>query len=669
LEHTDARAAGGVERHGAGLFDRVRPPRTAAMGISSLLPSLRSIVRTKHVGEAYGGKRVAVDSYCWLHRGAYSCSVELVEGIPTDKFVTSFMKRAHMLRRCNVEAVYVFDGGRMPGKADEEADRRRARVEAKQKARAHKRAGNEVAANEMYQRAVDVSPEMALAVIEALKKDGFSTVVAPYEADAQMAYLVRHGFVDGVVTEDSDLVPHRCASVFFKMDNDGMGQEIRYADVVANRDLSFAGFTPDQFLEMCVMSGCDYLPSLPGVGIKKAHALMRRFKKHDAALRSLRFEGTPVPKKYEQGFKDALNVFKHQWVFCPVRLDMAHLSSAPPRGDDAENGERERDAYSSVDPPLSREDASRLIGPRHSKETARGVADGALHPMTLEAYAPLPTSGAPKHRNPSVASFFPGASKPRPRSADAVRETDYSYDAHTSALASASTPRFRAHPASADAADAADRTETEKTPCAVRTEPPRAPERWVTPPALTAANPSKRAFYALLRASPSRAVAESPLESRFGVRPATEKESPGKTAKRSRRTAVGLEGPRTRQNPDDVADADEAAATAHRAAEKREATEPPRAAAHPFYLTPRSTPASARSRYFAAPGVPAPPSTTRVSSPGRAEAAEAASDPAEASAARSEARAEKENETTATTTTTTTTAKKPLFERFAFGAK
>ena len=393
------------------------------MGISSLLPSLRSIVRTKHVGEAYGGKRVAVDSYCWLHRGAYSCSVELVEGIPTDKFVTSFMKRAHMLRRCNVEAVYVFDGGRMPGKADEEADRRRARVEAKQKARAHKRAGNEVAANEMYQRAVDVSPEMALAVIEALKKDGFSTVVAPYEADAQMAYLVRHGFVDGVVTEDSDLVPHRCASVFFKMDNDGMGQEIRYADVVANRDLSFAGFTPDQFLEMCVMSGCDYLPSLPGVGIKKAHALMRRFKKHDAALRSLRFEGTPVPKKYEQGFKDALNVFKHQWVFCPVRLDMAHLSSAPPRGDDAQNGERERDAYSSVDPPLSREDALRLIGPRHSKETARGVADGALHPMTLEAYAPLPTSGAPKHRNPSVASFFPGASKPRPRSADAVRET------------------------------------------------------------------------------------------------------------------------------------------------------------------------------------------------------------------------------------------------------
>lgn len=55
------------------------------MGIQSLLPSLKSITRTIHVGDAYSGKRVAIDSYCWLHRGAYSCSTELVEGIPTEK--------------------------------------------------------------------------------------------------------------------------------------------------------------------------------------------------------------------------------------------------------------------------------------------------------------------------------------------------------------------------------------------------------------------------------------------------------------------------------------------------------------------------------------------------------------------------------------------------------
>lgn len=361
------------------------------MGINALLPSLKSIVRTVHVGEAYGGKRVAVDSYCWLHRGAYSCSAELVEGVPTDKFIASFVKRAALLRRCGVEAVYVFDGGRMPGKAAEEADRQRARSTARDRARAHKRAGNSNAANEAYQRAVDVTPEMAKAVIDRLRAEGHACVVAPYEADAQMAYLIRHGFVDGVITEDSDMIPHQCKSVFFKMDADGVGQEIRYNDLALNRDLSFVGFTPDQFLEMCVMSGCDYLPSLPGVGIKRAHGLIRRFRGGAAALRALRFEGVSVPRGYEDGFRDALATFRHQWVFCPRRREMVHLSDSPPpptkiKEVRIESSEAKADRSAHYPPPMMEADVARLIGARRPPEIVRGVADGALHPMTLQPF-------------------------------------------------------------------------------------------------------------------------------------------------------------------------------------------------------------------------------------------------------------------------------------------
>ena len=56
------------------------------MGIQGLLPVLKSITRPLHVS-AFRGQRVAVDAYCWLHRGAYTCSRELCEGIPTDKCV------------------------------------------------------------------------------------------------------------------------------------------------------------------------------------------------------------------------------------------------------------------------------------------------------------------------------------------------------------------------------------------------------------------------------------------------------------------------------------------------------------------------------------------------------------------------------------------------------
>jgi exonuclease 1 len=54
------------------------------MGISGLLPQLKSITRPRHISE-YRGRVVAIDGYAWLHRSAYTCSQELVEGTPTTK--------------------------------------------------------------------------------------------------------------------------------------------------------------------------------------------------------------------------------------------------------------------------------------------------------------------------------------------------------------------------------------------------------------------------------------------------------------------------------------------------------------------------------------------------------------------------------------------------------
>jgi XPG N-terminal domain len=53
------------------------------MGIHGLLPLLGSITTAVHVSE-YFGRRVAIDAYGWLHKGAYSCSRQLCEGTPTD---------------------------------------------------------------------------------------------------------------------------------------------------------------------------------------------------------------------------------------------------------------------------------------------------------------------------------------------------------------------------------------------------------------------------------------------------------------------------------------------------------------------------------------------------------------------------------------------------------
>lgn len=65
------------------------------------------------------------------------------------------------------------------------------------------------------------------------------------------------------------------------MDKFGQGVEFRSSLLEQNKDLDFTGFTKQMILEMCIFSGCDYLPSLPGMGLKRAHALIRKYKSHE----------------------------------------------------------------------------------------------------------------------------------------------------------------------------------------------------------------------------------------------------------------------------------------------------------------------------------------------------------------------------------------------------
>lgn len=109
---------------------------------------------------------VAVDAYCLLHRGAYTCSRELVEGEPTDRHVAYCMSRIDLLTSAGVTPLVVFDGGRLPNKQDEERSRERSREENRARARALWAAGNKAAAMECYQRAVDISPAHAKQFVE-----------------------------------------------------------------------------------------------------------------------------------------------------------------------------------------------------------------------------------------------------------------------------------------------------------------------------------------------------------------------------------------------------------------------------------------------------------------------------------------------------------------------
>ncbi|KAK3834998.1 MAG: PIN domain-like protein [Linnemannia gamsii] len=308
------------------------------MGIQGLLPLLKSIEKQVHLRD-YAGKTLAVDGYVWLHKGAFSCAQELCLGQPTNKYISYFMRKIEMFKFFGVKPYVVFDGGYLPSKASTEQERLMQvsiahwtrREDSKKQAMELHRAGKSKQAIDQFRKCVDVTPEMAFEVIQALKAAGVDFVVAPYEADAQLAYLEKHGIVDGIVTEDSDLLVFGCKKVIFKLDQFGAGIEILFEKFSRVQEVSFQDWTLTEIRHMCILAGCDYLPSIPGMGLKTAQRLLRRYKTYDKVIRHVRMENTnmKIPSGYEMDFRQADLTFLYARVYDPITKSMVHLNSIP----------------------------------------------------------------------------------------------------------------------------------------------------------------------------------------------------------------------------------------------------------------------------------------------------------------------------------------------------
>lgn len=328
-------------------------------------------------------KRVGVDAYGWLHKGVFSCAGKLCNGEDTRRYVDYCMFRVRMLLHFGVIPVMVFDGAALPMKADTHADRQEKRDDALKKGMAAQASGNSRLAEEMFQRACSVNPKMAREVIKECRKLNVEYVVAPYEADAQLAWMIINGHVDCVITEDSDLVVYGASKIMYKMTKTGDGDYFQIKNLPALNEPPMHNVTPDMFMWMCVCSGCDFFSGVPGLGIRKAHTLVKR---HSSITRLLyaisRDRRLKVSRTFQADFRRACLVFRHQVVIDYTKgvsvhlreIDEVALAGIPPG-----SGICELDESGEVD--LS------FLGRLHDSRISKQIAEGLIHPSSLKEYA------------------------------------------------------------------------------------------------------------------------------------------------------------------------------------------------------------------------------------------------------------------------------------------
>ncbi|KAF2399835.1 PIN domain-like protein [Trichodelitschia bisporula] len=331
------------------------------MGISGLLPLLQSIQKPCNLKD-FSGQTIGVDAYGWLHRGTITCVVELATEKPTHKFVDFVMSKVRMLKHFGITPYMIFDGDYLPSKAGTEKERAARRLASKQVGLQKLHQGKLSEAHAELQKAIDVTPEMAALLIEELKRHGIPYIVAPYEADSQMAYMERNGFIDAILSEDSDLLVFGAKCLLTKLDKYGNCVMIRRDDFTACRGVSLVGWSDAEFRWMAILSGCDYHPGIDKLGLKTAHRLIRKHRTIDKVLKAIQFDGKlKMPPDYHKTFHQAESTFLYQWVFCPKLQSL--LNHTPPGSD------------------VNLEDMP-YIGAYVEPEIAAGVARGELHPHT-----------------------------------------------------------------------------------------------------------------------------------------------------------------------------------------------------------------------------------------------------------------------------------------------
>lgn len=124
-------------------------------------------------------------------------------------------------------------------------------------------------------RITTITPEMIEDVREMLIYMGVPVVQAPSEAEAQCAELVKGGKAFAVASEDMDALAFGSLFLLRGFNNKKNPIiEINFASVLEQLD-----FTYNEFVDLCILLGCDYCKTITGIGAAKAYNLIKQCSK------------------------------------------------------------------------------------------------------------------------------------------------------------------------------------------------------------------------------------------------------------------------------------------------------------------------------------------------------------------------------------------------------
>ena len=207
-----------------------------------------------------------------------------------------------------IKPIYIFDGKPPQMKSHELVKRRERRNKAEEAMKQAVIDENVTELDKQSKRLVRAGQKENIDCQTLLQYMGVPVLIAPCEAEAQAASLAQEGFVYGVGTEDMDALTFRTPVLIRKMTfagsgggggaggaskNTAMVQTINYEKAISGLNI-----THEQFVDLCILLGCDYCDTIRGVGPKTALKLIREHKSIERIVQNIDTKKFTVPDSW-----------------------------------------------------------------------------------------------------------------------------------------------------------------------------------------------------------------------------------------------------------------------------------------------------------------------------------------------------------------------------------
>ncbi len=160
-----------------------------------------------------------------------------------------------------------------------------------------------------------------------IKLLGIPMIAANGEAEALCVKMARNNLVDYVYTEDSDAITYAVASYLKESTDDKTsfsndikiikkGPSQNFIEMNVNKILSDFKFDANQFLDFCILSGCDYCKNIPKIGPMTAYKIITDYK----SIENYKNKTNKIPEDFN--YLEVRDIFINPDIQLPEKQDV-----------------------------------------------------------------------------------------------------------------------------------------------------------------------------------------------------------------------------------------------------------------------------------------------------------------------------------------------------------